>query len=632
MTPPVTSLQQQIDYYEQLLNSIATAIVTMAPLRDPSGSIIEFIYKAVNSQWEIDNQKQAAEVLGQRLLDVFPNMANSLTYRQFFDLAKTGQPILTTELFDLDGSPIYLQIHGVRVGDDIVLSINNITAYWQAQRESQEQSELLRSVVDHSPTGIILAEAIRNNEGVVYDFRYLLTNAYNAELTGHTVEQMTGKTIGELFPGWQSVTLFTTFKTVVETGKSQRYPFEYDHYGVKGWFEGSFQKQGDGVLFTFLDVSAIKQAEVDQEVQAVRLKAILDNSQTAISLHEAIRNEHGELVDFKTVLANRLAIEQWGSLADQIQNLPYSHISPNPNAAVEFARFKQVIETGETVIFEYNYEDSWHLMAIAKQGDGLVISFINITDIHRYREQLEATNQELKRSNESLQQFAYVASHDLQEPLRKIMAFGDMLTDLHRDSLGAGGADLVSRMQQSAKRMSQLIRDLLDYSRVSTQKDTFEEVDLNTLLADVQSDLEVRIRDSGATFVIETLPTVSGSPVQLQQLMQNLLSNAIKFGRKEQPPLVRVCCQLAKPGHGLAGLHPERSYWQLSIEDNGIGFDGQYAERIFQVFQRLHGKGQFDGTGVGLAICRKVVENHGGAIVAHSYPGKGATFTVWLPV
>ncbi|TAE30794.1 MAG: PAS domain-containing sensor histidine kinase [Cytophagales bacterium] len=759
MNLAVTAEQQQIDYYEQILNSVAISIITLAPQRDESGMIVDFEYKAVNRQWEIDNQKSASEVLGQRVAEIYPAFVHSPTYKLFFELAETGTPIQTTDFFDLDGRTVKFDIRGVRTGNDIVLSVNDITLFWQAQAELEQQRQLLLSVldgsqnqiiafdsirdaegkivdfryvlqnaanrrtvdrtdeqvightmleyfphvietglfdryvqvietgqsdrfdmpyyhddlagyydisvvkrgdgmvltlqnktenwladqralqqadllqrvVDNSPTGIILAEAMRNGEGEIVDFQYQLTNALNAEITGHTVDEMIGKPIGDLFPGWQSIPLFETFKQVTQTGESQRFPFEYDRYGVKGWFEGSFIKQGDGVLFTFLDVTSLKQAELDQEIQAQRLKAILDNSQTAISLHEAIRNEQGELVDFKTVLANRLALEQWGPLADQILNNPYSQISPNPNAAVEFARFKHVIETGETTIFEFNYEQNWHLMAIAKMGDGLVISFINITQIHQYREQLEATNQELKRSNEGLQQFAYVASHDLQEPLRKIMAFGDMLTDLHSASLGANGADLVSRMQQSAKRMSQLIRDLLNYSRISAQKDLFEPVDLNTLLTDVQGDLEVRIKDSGAVFSIDTLPTIAGSPVQLQQLFQNLLSNAIKFSHKDQSPVVTVRCCRANPHQMPTDLPIDRSYWQLTIQDNGIGFDEQYAERIFQVFQRLHGKAQFAGTGVGLAICRKVVENHSGAIRANSQPGEGATFTVWLP-
>lgn len=518
------------------------------------------------------------------------------------------------------------------MGEDLVVSINNITPYWQAQQELKQQSELVRSVVNNAPVGIILAQAVRDSEGQLVDYSYRLTNTFNARLTGHTVEQMIGKRVSDLFPGWQTLQLFETFKAVTETGETQRYPFEYDSYGVKGWFEGTFVKQDDGVLFTFLDITAIKQAEVEQEIQAQRLKAILDNSQTAISLHEAIRNERGELVDFKTVVANRLALEQWGPLADQILHKPYSQISPNPNAAAEFARFKQVIETGETLIFEFNYAENWHLMAIAKMGDGLVISFINITAIHRYREQLETANQELKRSNESLQQFAYVASHDLQEPLRKIMAFGDMLTEMHNNSLNPGVEDLIGRMQQSAKRMSQLIRDLLDYSRISTQKDLFAQVDLNAILTDVQSDLEVRIRDAKAAIHIDPLPTIRGSAVQLQQLFQNLLSNAIKFGRKTQTPVVQINCQLASSEQLPADLSPDRAYWKLTVTDNGIGFDSQYAERIFQVFQRLHAKTQFAGTGVGLAICRKVVENHNGFIQASSIQGQGATFTVWLPV
>ncbi len=624
-------LLQQSELLRSVLDGSQNQIIAFASIRDKNGKIIDFRYLLQNEANRRSVNRTEEQVIGHTMLEYFPHVIETGLFDRYVQVIETGQP----DRFDMpyyhDELAGYYNISVVKRDDGIVLTLQNKTDNWLAEQRAKHQAELLQRVVDHSPTGIILAEAIRTDEGDIIDFRYQLTNAFNAKLTGHTVEDMVGKPISALFESWQSLDLFNTFKQVVETGQNQQYPFEYNYYGVKGWFEGSFQKQGDGVLFTFLDISATKQAEVDQAVQALRLKAILDNSQTAISLHEAIRNEQGELIDFKTVLANRLAIEKWGPLADQILNKPYSQISPNPNADVEFARFRQVIETGETLVFEFNYDSDWHLMAIAKMGDGLVISFIDITTIHRYREQLEIANQELKRSNESLQQFAYVASHDLQEPLRKIMAFGDILTDMHRPTLGSSGADLVDRMQQSAKRMSQLIRDLLDYSRVSTQKDPFEQVDLNALVADVQSDLEVPIRDSGASIFVEPLPIVSGSRVQLQQLMQNLLSNAIKFGRKGQAPLVNIRCQLAEAGSLTAGLRPERSYWQLTVTDNGIGFDSQYAERIFQVFQRLHGKAQFAGTGVGLAICRKVVENHNGAIRASCKPGEGATFTVWLP-
>lgn len=542
-------LQQQSELLRSVLDGSQNQIIAFASIRDKNGKIVDFRYLLQNEANRLSVNRTEEQVIGHTMLEYFPHVIETGLFDRYVRVIETGQPDRFDMPYYYDELAGYYNISVVKRGDGIVLTLQNKTDNWLAEQRARHQAELLQQVVDHSPTGIILAEAIRTDEGDIIDFRYQLTNAFNAKLTGHTVEDMVGKPISKLFENWQSLYLFNTFKQVVETGENQQYPFEYNYYGVRGWFEGSFQKQGDGVLFTFLDISATKQAEVDQAVQALRLKAILDNSQTAISLHEAIRNEEGELIDFKTILANRLAIEKWGPMADQILDKPYSQLSPNPNAEVEFARFKHVIETGETIVFEFNYDSDWYLMAIAKMGDGLVISFIEITTIHRYREQLETANQELKRSNESLQQFAYVASHDLQEPLRKIMAFGNILTDVHRPNLGAGGADLVDRMQQSAKRMSHLIRDLLDYSRVSTLKDPFEQVDLNMLLADVQSDLEMHIRDSGASITVEPLPIVSGSPVQLQQLMQNLLSNAIKFGRKEQAPRVNIRCQLAEAGN-----------------------------------------------------------------------------------
>ncbi|QIP14197.1 PAS domain S-box protein [Spirosoma aureum] len=254
-------------------------------------------------------------------------------------------------------------------------------------------------------------------------------------------------------------------------------------------------------------------------------------------------------------------------------------------------------------------------------------------------QRLEEANLLLTRSNQNLEQFAYIASHDLQEPLRKVQQFGDLLINRYGESLGEGRTHL-ERMQLAARRMSRLIKDLLAFSRISTSPAPTDSVALNEVIAVVLDNLAIAIGETNAELVVSELPIVHGDATQLEQLFQNLLSNALKFSRTDgsgtqQPPRILVRAHRV-PTTELEGLpkpaRPAAFYQCIDVIDNGIGFDEKYLDRIFQVFQRLHGKDEFAGTGVGLAICQKVVTNHGGMITARSLPGQGATFSVYLPV
>jgi|GEM_PF-673612 len=249
-------------------------------------------------------------------------------------------------------------------------------------------------------------------------------------------------------------------------------------------------------------------------------------------------------------------------------------------------------------------------------------------------EELEEANGLLVRSNDNLQTFAYVASHDLQEPLRKIQQFGDLLQTQYGPHLGDGAAYL-TRMQSAAGRMSTLIKDLLSFSRIATRRDTSAPVDLNDVVASVLVTLELVVADRGAHVTIGALPTIFGNASQLNQLFQNLLSNALKFHRPGVRPLISITAAPVPKTDLPPEVKPARAsrqYYRIDVADNGIGFEEKYLDRIFQVFQRLHGRNQYAGTGIGLAICEKVVTNHGGAITATSQPGQGATFSIYLPV
>ncbi|GAB3881121.1 PAS domain S-box protein [Spirosoma agri] len=253
---------------------------------------------------------------------------------------------------------------------------------------------------------------------------------------------------------------------------------------------------------------------------------------------------------------------------------------------------------------------------------------------------LAESNQLLTRSNQNLEQFAYIASHDLQEPLRKVQQFSSLLREQYAEVLGNSGNDLLHRMESAGSRMSMLIRDLLAFSRISTRQAQAVPVPLRHVVDYALENLAVTVEETNAQIRIAPLPTVQGDALQLGQLFQNLLANALKFSQKDRAgyrimPQITIRAREIPTSDLPPSIKPSRqtlTYHRIEVADNGIGFDDKYVDRIFQVFQRLHNKNEYAGTGVGLAICQKVVMNHGGVITATSQPGEGATFTVYLPV
>ncbi len=249
-------------------------------------------------------------------------------------------------------------------------------------------------------------------------------------------------------------------------------------------------------------------------------------------------------------------------------------------------------------------------------------------------EELSESNQQLSLSNDRLQRFAYVASHDLQEPLRKIQTFGSLLSQRYGHALGDQGLSLLTRMSKAGEQMSTLIQDLLAYSRISGQGEQFQVVSLHQVLTSVTETLEISIEQTQAIIEIDALPAILGDEGQLGQLFQNLLSNAIKFAKPGERPHIRITTQIRLreqlPSH-VEPLSKADRFHQVSVIDRGVGFNEQFLDRIFEVFQRLHDKKIYNGTGIGLAICQRVMENHGGAITAESIPEEGARFHVYFP-
>lgn len=250
--------------------------------------------------------------------------------------------------------------------------------------------------------------------------------------------------------------------------------------------------------------------------------------------------------------------------------------------------------------------------------------------LRAYDSQLRGQIRQLEASNEELERFAFVASHDLQEPLRKIQSFANLITDRYGNLFDADSLLFMSKISNSAERMSKLIKDLLNFSRISSHRENFEPVSLSDIIQRILDDQELRIKGLNVRLEVSHLPVIDGIASQMDHLFNNLISNALKFVRPGVQPVLRIAVQ-AVDGECYAGLIPGRNYFEISIEDNGVGFEEKYIDHIFKVFQRLHGKNTFDGTGIGLAICKRVIMYHHGYITARSKPNAGTTFVVVLP-
>lgn len=259
--------------------------------------------------------------------------------------------------------------------------------------------------------------------------------------------------------------------------------------------------------------------------------------------------------------------------------------------------------------------------------DGNIMGFSKVTrDLTEKKlaeDQLRQYAEQLKEKNQELEQFAYIASHDLKEPLRKIIAFGDVAMNNFKSG-GEKTEEYIKRMQDASLRMMTLINDLLAFSKISNEKVEFLETDLNKIIEDVKEDIEGIIRERNVQLLVDPLPTCMVIPSQMHQLFQNLLTNAIKFNDKRNPEVHITCEKINIKGNGLYS-------YKIYVKDNGIGFSDAYKERIFDIFQRIHGRAQYSGTGIGLAICRKIMDAHNGSITADSIEDEGAVFTIILP-
>ena len=518
----------------------------------------------------------------------------------------------------------------VYVGKDLIGTVSvwrDVTERERLLDENRRQNDLLKTLIAQAPAAIAFLEGS--------DFRYTLYNtAY--ERIARDKGSLMGRPVAEVWPEL-SDEIIPMMEDVMRTGETysatdQRFLIARENGLEEDFFTFNFTPIiGQSGKTEGLMILASETTEYVRTNQAVykeqaRFRGLVESITDIVCTldeNQCFTGLYGRSMEwFNLTLDDVIGKNIADVLGDQAEPhmQAFDQVRAGSNAMYEWS----VQLPSGLCHFQISLSPLWNDLGVVS---GAVAVVRDITEMKKARLELEKYASQLKRSNMELEQFAFIASHDLQEPLRKIRAFGERVIDRMQDRISEEEQDYLNRMVGATQRMQRMIEDLLTFSRVTTKGKPFQQVDLNQVAEEVLSDLEVRVERTGGMVNVGRLPALVADPIQMHQLLQNLIGNALKYHRADVAPQVDVDAEVIKQNSNRNG-----DFVRLKVTDNGIGFDEDLAERIFQPFERLHGRSEYEGTGMGLAICRKIVERHQGTITARSKTGEGSTFIIELPM
>jgi two-component system sensor kinase FixL len=523
----------------------------------------------------------------------------------------------------------------------IANQIGNAIARSRTESELDTHRENLEAIVAERSKDLYESEArLRAFVNAVPDLIFILdenglyVDVFTAEenLLFNESSALKGKYLKEVLPPEPAAEFLSVIKQTIKTNQNQKYDYSLMVQDGLKWFEGqtapiSLPEPNEGeakmIVWVSRDITERKKAEEIIQNNEAKFRGIVENSPLGIIAVDT----KSAIIEVNNAFCKLLGYTEEELLGKTVQELTHPEDLLNAGKVIkEKINKKEEAYSHEIRLIKKNNQVIWvnlsSTVIFDNNGSPLMgLSVVeDITKKISVMKALEKTTEELARSNEELEQFAYVASHDLQEPLRKISTFSARLQERYHSKLDGQGMDYLDRMKNASVRGQRLINDLLDLSRVTTQGKPFAAVNLNNILADVLVNLEVTLQEVEGIVETEPLPTIQGDPTQMNQLFQNLISNSLKFRKKDISPKIHISVNDSK--NGLI---------EIALKDNGIGFEMEYLDRIFQPFQRLHGINEYEGSGIGLSLCRKIVERHGGSLNANSKPGQGAIFIISLP-
>ncbi|WP_159453812.1 PAS domain S-box protein [Ohtaekwangia koreensis] len=635
----------------QFRNLAAQSPIAMAILKGKDWIIDMANESLLKKLW----RRKAHEVYGKKLMDVFPELKDQQFPAQLNEVYNSGRAYKENEAvayidgkdgtrkfyLDFEYAPLF-ETDGTVSG--IMVTVSDVTEKAESRQQIKDAVERLSLATE----GTQLATWDLNlvTFDIIYSKRLLKIFGYDEdkilthpEMRSHVHPDDIHSVVEKAFEKALLTGIYYYEARIIRPDKSVHWIrthgkviFDIHHAPVR-------------MLGTMMDVTEEKRYKQAIEESERKFRMLADSMPQLIWTADA----QGNLNYF-----SQSVFDYAGLTNEQLMNEGWLQIVHPDDREENVRLWKDALATGKPFIFEHRFRRHdgvyrWQLSRATPQVDAdeviqmwvgtstdindrkLFIDELELQVQQRTRE-LHLTNENLIRSNYELAQFAYVASHDLQEPLRKIQTFVSRIAESKESSFSAKDKDYFNRVQNASGRMQQLIQDLLSFSRTNASESHFEIADVNAILQNVLEQLAETMDQKGAVINFSSLPTVRIIPYQFEQLFTNIISNALKFSNPEIAPRIDIACSTVSSEtiqHSVG--ETTSTYYQIAITDNGIGFDPQFSERIFQVFQRLHGRNEYEGTGIGLAICKKIVENHHGFIKAIGEPGKGATFFIYIP-
>ena len=493
--------------------------------------------------------------------------------------------------------------------------INDITERIQAEQALRDSQARMVDFLESTHDSFIALDR---------DWRFVYANHRYTEIVGRETADLIGKNFWDEMPLYRGTIVEQNYHKAMK----ERVPVHFEYSGLysQNWYDISIYPTQEGISIFSKDRTVEKKSELALRQSESRLRHLFDTSIIGILQRDTDGNISAANDAFLSMLGYTRS-----EFVTEIRNI--HEILPEEYEPLEREIINEVVTSGASQPHEKEFirRDGSRLPILVghtmlDQSQKEIFSFVvNLSELKETQASLQEYTEKLKRSNHELEQFAFVASHDLQEPLRKIKLFGSLLTKRLNGKLPEDAADHLNRMLSASERMQLMINGLLDLSRVNTRSGDFQYMNLKQTAEEAISDLESRIESAGGEVVIvDDLPTIQADEDQIRRLLQNLIGNGLKFHRPNVPPRITLTAALIR---GERIPHVE-----MIVEDNGIGFEEEYAQQIFKPFQRLNGRSEFEGTGMGLAICQRIAERHGGTIQAHSVVGKGSRFIVTLPL
>ncbi|GAA0878832.1 hypothetical protein GCM10009119_18000 [Algoriphagus jejuensis] len=658
--------QQSVAASEQRFSNILSQSLLAVCILKGEEMIIASANDAIIEIWG-----KGPDVLNKPLLEVLPELKTQVIPKLLQEVYSTGVPFISPEIkvtFVRDGKPeeSYFNVvyQAYRETDQSISGItvfaSEITEQVIAKRQLEESEKKFRLLADSMPQYIWTADPQGN-------LNYFNQSVY--DFSGLTPEQIaTDGWLQIVHPEERERNIASWIESVT-TGKDYRMEHRFRrHDGSYRWQLSRAKPQWDedGNIQMWVGTSTDIQDQKDFASELER--QVKERTAELVQMNENLKKSEQryhlmveEVQDYAILYINREGIvENWNTGAQKIKGYTAKEIIGRSfsnfytqgdrerglpqillNTALQFGKATQegwrVKKDGSlfwaSVVITAVHNDRREIIGFSKVTHDLTEKKEASDALNAKTVELEEKNAELQRMNKELQSFAYISSHDLQEPLRKIQTFASRIVEKEHENLSDKGRDLFARMQRSAEQMQALINDLLAYSRTNTAEHVYQKVNLATVIDKIKQDLSEELEEKNAEIIVQNPVEVNVIHFQFHQLFYNLISNSIKFSHPDRALHLSITTEKVNESNlPTKNLPQDKDYWHISIRDNGIGFESEYNERIFGLFQRLHGKSEYKGTGIGLSIVKKIAENHNGLITAKGEIGKGATFDIYLPV